>query len=210
MGAVTGVVVVVVAVRWTLVLGLSETKLANDGGYVGPLVRARGRTNRENDEGDASRLWAVESAEAEMRCAPVLGTSVDWSPGCWRVRKVWEDAGTTAPRLRAAVLVLGGSWTERGSRSVSKSCLTPCFDRQIVERKLCRVSSGWKLMIWAHWERNTGDCGEGNSPKSVAGSHLEAVRLATLAGGLLILNPEHKPGRLGLWSMTVHSLAIRN
>lgn len=39
--------------------------------------------------------------------------------------------------------------------------------------------------------------------------HFEAVRLATLAGGLLRLSRVHKPGRLELLNMIAHFAAIR-
>lgn len=53
-------------------------------------------------------------------------------------------------------------------------------------------------------------CVEGKSPRFAAGLHSEAVRLATLAGGLLRLSLVHKLGGLEILSMISHSVAIQN
>lgn len=50
------------------------------------FVGGKDRRNRE-DEGDATRLWAVGVAEGETRNARVPGTSVDRSQGCWMVAR---------------------------------------------------------------------------------------------------------------------------
>lgn len=53
-------------------------------------------------------------------------------------------------------------------------------------------------------------CVEGKSPRFAAGLHSEAVRVATLAGGLLRLSLVHKPGGLEIPSMISHSVVIQN
>lgn len=53
-------------------------------------------------------------------------------------------------------------------------------------------------------------CVEGKSPRFAAGLQSEAVRLATLAGGLLRLSLVRKLGGLEILSMISHSVAIQN
>ena len=151
-------------------------------------------------------------AQAETRSARVLGTSVDRLRGCWRevqVRKAWE-AEATAPRLMAAVLVLGGSWIGREPRSAPRNCLAPCFGPQNVEKRLRRSLSEQKLMTWAHEKIGAEDCVGGKSLMFVASLHLEPVRLATLAGGLSMLSLARKLGRPELLGTVARLVAIWN
>ena len=57
---------------------------------------------------------------------------------------------------------------------------------------------------------NAEGCVEGKSPRFAAGLHSEAVRLATLVGGLLLLSLVHKLGCLEIPRMIFHSVAIQN
>ncbi len=148
-------------------------------------------------------------AEGEIRSAGVLGRSGEWSRGCWLVRMVWE-AERTVHRLRAAGVALDGSWIGRGWRSVSRNCRTPCFGDQDVEGRVRLVLFGWRLMIWACWKMNAEGCVEGKWPRSAARPHLEAVRLATSAAGLLMLNLVRKLGGLELLSMMARFVAIQS
>lgn len=57
---------------------------------------------------------------------------------------------------------------------------------------------------------NAEGCVEEKLQRFVARLHFEAVRLVTLAGGLLMLSLVHKLGRLELLCMIVRFVAIQN
>ena len=57
---------------------------------------------------------------------------------------------------------------------------------------------------------NAEDCVEGKLLRFVAWLQFEAVRLATLAGGLSRRSLVHKPGYLELLSMVARFVAIQN
>lgn len=63
-------------------------------------------------------------------------------------------------------------------------------------------------MTGVHQKMNAEGCVEGKSLKFVVWLHFEAVRLATLAGELLMLSLVHKLGRLELLGVVVRFVAI--